>query len=570
MVLKGTPVSPGIAIGKLYVYRPFQIDVAETFAAAGEAENQIARFEEVREKAAGELEGIRASLEQEDPEKAKIFTAHGDILHDIAIDEEIIAGIRENHWAGEWAIQKIFTQFAGMIAKARDPLIRERAADFDDVRKRLLRLWYGVKESSLSCLTRPVIVAARDLLPSDTATLDRGKVLAILTETGGAASHSAIIARSFGIPAVLGIPGLLDQVRDDLSAAVDAVTGEVVIEPAAALAEEYERRREAFLREAAETKTYLARAPLTACGVRVDIGLNIGAADDRELAGEPYTDFVGLFRTEFLYMGRDTLPPEDEQFEIYKRVLLRYDGRPVTLRTLDIGGDKPLACMNLPKEDNPVLGSRALRLCFAYPDLFKTQLRAALRASVFGNLWLMFPMVGSLDDIRRAKAFLAEVKAELDAEGVPCSGDFKTGIMVEIPSIAMIADLAVKEVDFASIGTNDLCQYLTAADRMNPLAAEYYQAYHPGIFRMIGTVTGHFNRAGKPVCVCGEMGGDPLAAPVLVGLGLRKLSMGLASIAGIKRILSGLTITKAEALARTASELATAEEVETYLRENLR
>jgi phosphotransferase system enzyme I (PtsI) len=277
---------------------------------------------------------------------------------------------------------------------------------------------------------------------------------------------------------------------------------------------------------------------------------------------------VGLFRTEFLYMGRDTLPMEDEQFEVYKRVLQRYGSRPVTLRTLDIGGDKTLDCMELPREDNPFLGNRALRLCFTQPELFKTQLRACLRASVFGNLWLMLPMVGSIDDIRRAKAVIAEVKTELDAQGIAYSKDLKVGIMIEIPAIAMIADLAVKEVDFASIGTNDLCQYLTAVDRLNPAVSSYYQTYHPGLFRIIGTVVHHFNQAGKPICICGEMGGNILAAPVLIGMGMRKLSMGFASIAGIKRTLAGLTIAKAEELAGIVINLSTAAEVEAYLREN--
>ncbi|MDR0722553.1 MAG: phosphoenolpyruvate--protein phosphotransferase, partial [Treponema sp.] len=298
-------------------------------------------------------------------------------------------------------------------------------------------------------------------------------------------------------------------------------------------------------------------------------GLNIGGADEQELAGEAYTDLVGLFRTEFLYMGRDTLPSEEEQFTVYKKILQRYGRRPVTLRTLDIGGDKTLSSMNLPKEDNPVLGNRALRLCFTCPEVFKTQLRAALRASVFGNLWLMLPMVSSIDDIRRAKTYITEARGELDVEGVAYNKSFKIGIMVEIPSIAVIADLAAKEVDFASIGTNDLCQYLTAVDRMNPQTASYYQTYHPGMFRLIGTVVEQFNRAGKPICVCGEMGGDVLAAPVLVGLGMRKLSMGLASVARIKRVLASLTVAKAEELAGTVINLSTAHEVERYLNANL-
>ncbi|MDR1108559.1 MAG: phosphoenolpyruvate--protein phosphotransferase [Spirochaetaceae bacterium] len=567
MVLKGIPVSPGVAVGKLYCYEPFMIEAAEGFCEAGQREAELARYRRAKEAAEAELAAISSSME--DPEKAKIFTAHGDILNDVAIDEEIMEGITVTGWTGSWAIQKIYAKFTKMIRRAPDPLIQERAADFEDVRKRLLRVWNGVKETNLSALTEPVIIAARDLLPSDTATLDRGRVLAILTEVGGSTSHSAIIARSYGIPAILGIPELLAQIREARTAAVDALTGELFPDPGQDLADRYRAKREEFLREQEETRTYLNREGRTADGVRIDIGLNIGGSGEEELAGEPYTDLVGLFRTEFLYMGRDSLPSEEEQFRVYKKVLTRYGDRPVTLRTLDIGGDKTLKSMELPREDNPVLGNRALRLCFAHADMFTIQLRAALRAAAFGRLWLMLPMVGSIDDIRRARELIARAGEELDREGIPRGKEVKVGIMVEIPSIAMIADLAAAEADFASIGTNDLCQYLTAVDRMNPAVAAYYQSYHPGMFRLIRQVVEAFNQAGKPVCVCGELGGDSLAVPVLVGMGMRKLSMGAASIARIKRLLSTLTLAQAEELAKTVVNLPTAAEVEGYLKKQL-
>jgi phosphotransferase system enzyme I (PtsI) len=569
MVLKGSGVSPGIAIGKIYVYQPVHVTVEEKFCEAGQNKEHIERFEEVKALAGEELRGIRAFLEQEDPEKAKIFVAHQDILNDVAINEEIRDGIEQENWAGDWGIQKVYAKFFRMIQKARDAMIRERAADFEDVRKRLLRIWHGLPEASLAALPEPVIVAARDLLPSDTATLDRKKVLAILTETGGTTSHSAIIARSYEIPAILGIPSLLEHTRSGMIAAIDAQTGNVITEPDPPVLKNYEEKREKFLREQEEIKKYLKRKGQSAEGIRIEIGLNIGGAGAEELEGEACTDFVGLFRTEFLYMGRDTLPSEEEQFTVYKTVLERYGDRPVTLRTLDIGGDKNLHCLPLPREDNPFLGNRALRLCFTRPDIFRTQLRAALRASAFGNLWLMLPMVASIDDIRRAKELIAKVRRELDAEGTAYSRDFKTGIMIEIPSIALVSGIAVKEIDFASIGTNDLCQYLTAVDRINPLVADYYQSFHPAMFRLIASVVRDFNEAGKPICVCGEMGGNELAAPVLAGMGMRKLSMGLASVARIKRVLSGLTIEQMKTLADLAVNLPTAGSVEDRLRENL-
>ena len=304
-------------------------------------------------------------------------------------------------------------------------------------------------------------------------------------------------------------------------------------------------------------------------GTLLPVHLNVGSANDQELAAEKYTDGVGLFRTEFIYMGKEQLPTEDEQYEIYKKVLTAFGDRPVTIRTLDIGGDKKLQCMELPVEENPFLGNRALRLCFSMPEVFLTQLRAALRASVHGNLWIMFPMVGSMDDIRRAKAFVQQAKDQLDAQGVPYSPNVKLGIMVEIPSIALVADLAAKEVDFASIGTNALTQYSTAVDRMNPALREYYQSYHPALFRLIGYVVESFAKEGKPVSVCGEMGGDPYAAAVLAGLGMSKLSMGSASVARIKKMLSGLTMEKARELAAKARSLPTNDEVESYLKAEL-
>jgi phosphotransferase system enzyme I (PtsI) len=549
------------------VYQPFQGTPEEGFIPKEEISLEKKRYAETQEKALKEIEAIREVLEASDPEKAKIFTAHRDILKDPAMQEEIAEGIETAYWTADWAIWKVYAKFIKLIQKARDPVIRERTADFEDVRKRLIRLLRNIPESNLSRLPEPVIIAARDLLPSDTATLDRRNVLAILTETGGAASHSAIIARSYEIPAILGIPNLLELLRDHRTAGVDAFTGEVFLSPASGIAEVLTEKREQHRKKTEEIKVFLKKEPLTADGQRIAIGLNIGNAQEEELAGADCTDYAGLFRTEFLYMGRNTLPGEDEQCAIYRKVLERYGKRPVTLRTLDIGGDKTLDCMELPKEANPFLGNRALRLCFAHPDLFKTQLRAALRASVYGNLHLMFPMVGSIDDIRRAKYALKEAAEDLDREKVRYSPDLKVGIMIEIPAIALIADLAAKEVDFASIGTNDLCQYLTAVDRMNPDLRDYYQSYHPAMFRLIGAIARAFTQAGKSVSVCGEMGGDPLAGAVLVGLGIRKLSMGLSQVAQIKRMLTRFAISEMEEFARTVQGFATAREAETYLKE---
>lgn len=569
MTLKGNPVSPGIAIGEVYIYKPFSPVVSEATIAEADVEDSLKRYEQAKSRAKAELETIVARMEGEDPEKAAIFVAHQDILADVVMEEEIQEYISCDFFSSDYAINKVYEKYIRILSKTNDEMIRERVADLRDVKNRLLRCWAGVEEKNLSALENCAIIVAQDLFPSDTATLDRQKVLAIVTEMGGATSHSAIIARSYEIPAVLGIPKLLEILKHGETIIVDAISGEIFTESSKDTVEHYTKKREDYLKKAAQTKKFLVGKPLTADGVYIDVDLNIGSASEQELLGSNYTDGVGLFRTEFLYMGKPKLPTEEEQFAVYREVLERYGERPVTLRTLDIGGDKKLDSMELPVEDNPFLGNRALRLCFTYPDLFKTQLRAALRASVYGNLWIMLPMVGSTDDIRRAKAVLEDVKAELTAKGIPYNAAYKLGIMIEIPSIALIADLVAKEVDFASIGSNDLCQYMTAVDRMNPVVAEYYQTFHPSMFRLMGYAVEQFNLAGKSICICGEMGGDPLCAAVLIGLGMRKLSMGLASVAPIKKMLSGLTITKAEALAKQVVALPTADEIERLLKKEL-
>ena len=564
----GTAVSAGVVIGKVYLYERFVSDVSSS--PAGTPAEEAAHYLAARDAAQGELEALcQHFTELGDDEKASIFSAHLEILSDETMDEEIQVGISTGETSGPWMIRGVYEQYASMFEQLADPIIRERAVDLRDVCARLLRCWEGLPEQNLSALPEPVIIVTHDLVPSDTATLDRNNVLGIVTEIGGSTSHSAIIARSYEIPAVLGVSGIVSQLEDRQEVILDAVDGAILTGFDEEARSAYEAKRRETLRRQAHTKLYIDREPITPDGARIAVELNIASAEPQNLEYAKYTDGVGLFRSEFLYMGRSALPTEEEQFQAYRKVLMTYGSRPVILRTLDIGGDKPLDCLDIPKEDNPFLGNRALRLCFQHPDIFRTQLRAALRASVYGNLWLMFPMVASMDDIRQAKSCLESAKAELTAEGIPFSPDLKVGIMVEIPAIALLADQAAREVDFASIGTNDLTQYLTAVDRGNPEVCAYYQTYHPSLFRLIGYVVRSFAAQGKPVGVCGEMGGDPLAAAVLIGLGMRQLSMGAASVASIKQMILSTSCETAKALAETVCGLSIADEVRQYLKEHI-
>lgn len=558
-ILRGKPVSAGIAMGQVYRYKAYVCDVYETYVQPGGEQAALLAYGEARLAADQELRNIIAAFSEHNADKAKIFQAHREILDDEDMDGEIRMAILNDRQAADYAVNRVYSEFAALLSAAPDETIAARAADIRDVRNRMVRVLHGEAEHNLSHLPEGTVVVAHDLLPSDTATMDQVHVQAIVTEVGGATSHSAILARAFGIPAVLGVPDAAEALAEGETVIVDALSGEILSNPDPVTVALYEKKREAFLSDQRDALRYLNQPGATADGVPIEIGLNIGSA-----AKWPKTEgftFVGLFRTEFLYMERATLPTEDEQLAAYRSVLEHAYGKTVTLRTLDIGGDKTLPALPLLKEENPFLGCRALRLCLQNRELFLTQLRAALRASAYGPLQIMFPMIGSIEDLRAGLAAVAEAKEQLRQKKQAFNENIKLGIMVEIPSIAMIADLAAEECDFASVGTNDLCQYLAAADRMNAAVSEYYQSFSPAMFRVLKSVFEAFDAAGKPVSVCGEFAGNPLAAPVLAGLGLRKFSMNASAIPAVKRALSRVTLGEAERLAlqvcacRTQSEV---------------
>lgn len=567
-ILRGKPVSPGIALAKAYIYRPLEIHVSEKTVAAGGEQEQLGIFERVCTQAKAELDELCERLGVEDASKAKIFAAHREILDDEEVLAEIRHAITVDRKNAAAAIDKVYGQFAELLAGVADPLIAERAADLYDVRDRLLRLCMGKKAKDLSALCEDVIIVAHDLCPSDTATMDRAHVKGIVTETGGTNSHSAILARSFQIPAILGVENAVSLIKEGSLLAMDAISGELFPEPTSERAEAFEEKRRCFLAERTKEEQYRDRSAVMADGTKLLLGMNIGGTEF-DMPGDRF-DFIGLFRTEFLYMEASALPDEEAQFSAYRRVVEHANGHTVTLRTLDIGGDKTLPYMELPKEENPFLGKRALRLCFDEAELFQTQLRAALRASAFGSLQIMFPMVGGMEDIARAKQQLEMAKRTLSEKGFAFDPNIRTGIMIEVPSIALIADMAAEEVDFASIGSNDLTQYVCAADRMNPGAAEYYQNLSPAMLRLLSFVFAEFNRRGKEICVCGEMAGNPKAAVLLAGLGARRLSMSAANDAGVKAALAGVSLKTAEDIAQRCMQMRTEKEIIEYLETALR
>lgn len=570
MTLSGIPVTGGIAIGRVMRYLS---DCAEKEAgdhsAALRAEEELERYHRAAEKVGQELKQLVRQAAEEGQAHSDIFYAHVAMLEDKMLNAEIVDCIANQHMRAADAVCKVFDRFETMLRHTEEPLIQERAADLADIRLRLLQSLNGQSRHDLSQLPGPVIVVAKDLLPSDTATMDRKNVLAIVAEGGSLTSHSAIIARSYGIPAVLGVADSFNQLRDGETVVVDGEKGLVYTQLAGEEMEKFRLLQSKIQREKERAMGIRNVQPITKDGKRIEVKLNMEALTQEVLEARSCVDGVGLLRTEFLYMDRWDLPSEEEQFEAYRRVAEVFGSKPVTLRTLDIGGDKRAKCLELPHEENPFLGNRALRLCLSRRDLFRTQLCAVLRASVYGNLRLMFPMVSSIEDIRAAREVLEEAKAELRKRGQPFQEHIPVGIMVEVPSIALVADLAAREVDFASIGSNDLCQYLMAADRRNPEVAGYYRSFHPAMLRLINMVTDAFHRLGKPVSVCGEMGGNPTSALALIGLGVDSLSAGVSSLPGIKQMITSISTSQVKELMEDLQKRCLAQDIERALQDLL-
>ena len=528
-MIKGIAASAGIAIAKSFRLEHPDLTVEKQTISDKDAE--IKRFEEAVNQSKEELEAIknRANVELGE-DKAAIFSAHLLVLSDPELLNPIKDKINSENVNAEFALQEVANMFITMFEGMDNEYMAERASDIRDVTKRVLAHLLGVTISNPSMISEEVIIIAEDLTPSDTAQLNRNYVKGFTTDIGGRTSHSAIMARSMEFPAVVGTKTVTSDIENGVMVIVDGLDGAVIVNPSEEVLAQYRQKKEQYEAQKAEWAKLKNEKTVTSDGEHVELAANIGTPEDVKGVLENGGEAIGLYRTEFLYMGRDQLPTEEEQFESYKTVLEKMEGKPVVVRTLDIGGDKELPYLNLPKELNPFLGFRAIRLCLEEQDIFRTQLRALLRASTYGNLKIMFPMIATLDEFRQAKAILLDEKEKLVASGTSVSDTIEIGIMVEIPSTAVLADQFAKEVDFFSIGTNDLIQYTMAADRMNERVSYLYQPYSPSILRLISMVIEAAHKEGKWAGMCGEMAGDTIAIPILLGLGLDEFSMSATSI----------------------------------------
>lgn len=565
--LQGIAASSGIAIAK--AYRLVQPDLRVTNTSVEDVSAELAKLEQALVQTTEELTAIQQQTAQKlGEEEAAIFGAHLLVANDPELLDPVKQKITSESTNAAYALQEVSTMFADMFESMDNDYMRERAADIRDVSKRITAHLLGVTLPNPSTIDEQVIVIAEDLTPSDTAQLNRQFVRGFATNIGGRTSHSAIMARSLEIPAVVGTSTATADIQHGDDVIIDGLEGTVIVAPDSQTIETYRQKAADFAAQQAEWAKLVHEPTISKDGVHVELAANIGTPEDLEGVLANGGEGIGLYRTEFLYMGRDTMPTEKEQFEAYKAVLAGMDGKPVVVRTLDIGGDKQLPYLPLQEELNPFLGERAIRLCLARPDMFRTQLRALLRASVYGNLKIMFPMIATLDEFRQAKALLEDERVQLTAAGVEVA-DVEVGIMVEIPSTAIMADTFAKEVDFFSIGTNDLIQYTLAADRMNEQVSYLYQPYNPAILRLVKMVIDAAHKEGKWAGMCGEMAGDEWAVPLLLGLGLDEFSMSAPTILKTRAQVKTLEKQVWQQVAERALTYATADDVLALVKETL-
>lgn len=550
MKYHGIAGSDGVAIAKAYVYHDQIPVVARTPLNAGEISSELDKLAKALSLTSQQIIQIRDKASQiVSKEETQIFEAHLMILDDPSFVDEIRQLIKNENIPAGYAVQKVVGHFVAMFSEIQDEYMKERGADIRDVGNRLLRNVLGLPPKGFGNIDNEVIIIANDLTPSDTIALDPRFVKGFAVNVGSRTSHAAIMARTLEIPAVLGLGNITQTVKEGDYIILDGVSGDVITEPSQKQLEVYQDKRENFYYKQRQLKELISFPAITSDGRQVHITGNIGRTSDADAVLSNGGDGIGLYRTEFLYMENENLPNEEQQFAAYKTVAQKFKDKPVIIRTLDIGGDKKISSFPVPQEANPFLGWRAIRISLARPDIFKTQLRAVLRASAYGNIRIMYPMISGVQEVRAANQILNEAKQELRMEGIRFNEQINVGIMVEIPSAALTADIISKEVDFFSIGTNDLCQYTLAVDRMNERVGNLYQPLHPGVLRLIKNVIDISHRHGKITGMCGEMAGDPAAALVLLGLGLDEFSMSAGSMLAIKKLIRNVTYKQAQELA---------------------
>jgi phosphocarrier protein FPr len=550
--IRGIAAAPGIAIGPVFQFKKKELEVEETFAGSSEEKN---RLQEAIEHARGQLGALRKEmLVREATAEAAIFDVHLEILDDPDLLDNVLLMIDEEQGAAQ-AWQATIESRAKLVAGLNDPLLAARSADLHDVGYRVLRLLVGADGQGHKLPDHPVVIMAEDLAPSDTAALDKEKVLGFGTAVGGPTAHSAIIARALSLPAVVSAGEAVLDIPEGTMVILNGDTGILTLNPDEAALAKAKAAQEKWLAQRAAAQKMAADPAITQDGHRVEIAANIGGVADAEKAMASGAEGVGLLRTEFLFLERTEPPTEDEQFDVYRGIAEAMQGLPVIIRTLDIGGDKPLPYIDVPPEANPFLGERGIRLCLNRPELLRQQLRAILRAAEYGQIRIMFPMVSDISEWRAARAMVEEVRAELNAPAV------ELGIMIEVPSAALMADAFAPEIDFFSVGTNDLTQYTLAMDRMHPSLAGKSDGLHPAVLRLISMTVKAAHECGKWVGVCGELGADLQAGPILVGLGVDELSVTVPSIATVKANVRSMTLEEAKRLAERALKCSTAAEV---------
>lgn len=566
---KGIGASAGIGIGKIVVIKEQELNYSKTTITDKEAEKKrlADAIDVFIEKTTALAESMKVTAGEAESE---ILEGHIMMIQDPAIKEQIEQKIDDEGINAESAVEEACDFFAMIFSMAEDELTQQRASDLGDIKTRLIKILLGVEEVDISAVPAETILVAEDLTPSMTAGINPANVEGVLTEIGGKTSHSAIICRSMEIPAVLSIADVTKIVKDGDVVVLDGTTGEMYLNPDEAIMAEFKAKRDAYLEAKAALAKFVGQPSQTADGHKVELVANIGGPEEAPKVLECDGEGVGLFRTEFLFMDRDSVPTEEEQFEAYKTVATTLEGKPVIIRTLDIGGDKALPYLGLDTEENPFLGFRAVRFCLKRLDIYKPQLRALLRASAYGRIRIMVPLVTCVDELRAVKELIAEIKAELDAEGIAYNKDIEVGVMMETAAASLIADILAKEADFFSIGTNDLTGYTMAADRGNPDVAYLYSAYNPAVLRSIRNIIGAANKEGIMAGMCGEAASDPLMIPLLLAFGLNEFSVSATAILQARKTMSLWTMEECKALAEEAMALTTEAEVKALLEERAR